>query len=204
MHKHSHSVQHDEFRLVLHDWVPPPTGHLGDSVDTPNEDDAICRENRGDEHLEFHARDEINDRLTPTASSSKRPMDIFAAQNAKHEQGKHLEDNPRHHEVVARGCTRVGVSGRGQSSARALEDQGKQIAEDEDPGVVLGRESRIFLPDSQDDMLQGEIDCCRKESLGRVSHGRCGCSKEVRVADRRDNQAADLDVEARHVEWIGV
>ena len=170
--KNLHSVENDEFCLVLHNVIPPSTRHLGDTVNAPDENGGKSREYRPHKQLKSHARDEVDYRLTPLVSSWKRSIEIFPAQSSKDEQGEHLKDNTRHHQVIAGGCTRVAVSSCGYPSARALEDQGKQIAEDEDPGIVLGRQTGILRPDSQDDVLQGEVDCCRQESLIGISNGR--------------------------------
>jgi hypothetical protein len=48
-----------------------------------------------------------------------------------------------------------------------LEDQGKEIAQDKDPSVVLGWNAGILLPDGQNDMLQGEVYGSGEEGLGR-------------------------------------
>lgn len=164
-----HSVQHDEFRFILHNVISPSTGHLGNTVDASNENHGKCREYRAHEQLESHARDEVDDRLAPFASSGKRPIEVFAAQDGENQQSEYLKDDTGHHQVVAGGCTRVSVSGCGYSSARTLEDQGKQVAKDKNPGVVLGGQTRVLASDCQDNMFQSKIDCCREESLGRVS-----------------------------------
>ncbi len=92
---------------------------------------------------------------------------IFTGQSDKHEQGDHLEYNARHHGVVAVGRAGVRIGGGGESSPGALEDQGKEIAQDKDPSVVLGWNAGILLPDGQNDMLQGEVYGSGEEGLGR-------------------------------------
>ena len=83
----------------------------------------------------------------------------------------------RHHEIVTRvleAGSRIG--GRGGTSTGTLQDEGKQIARDEDPGIEAGFDAREFRADFQDAVLEREINPRGEEG-------------------RRDDDAADLDFE---------
>jgi len=88
-----------------------------------------------------------------------------------------LPDNTGHHEVVA-GLLHGGsvAGGGGNASSGSLEDEGEQVAEDEDPRIVFGADAREVVADLQDDVLERKVDSGGLE-------GRC------------DDQAADLNVE---------
>ncbi len=164
---YSHSIQHDKVHFILHDFVAPPTRHLGDPEDTSDEDGGKRDEHGADEQLESRVGKKVNDRLTEIVSSLISSIEIFSGQGDKHEQGDYLEYDARHHGVVAVGRTGVRIGGRGESSPGALEDQGKEIAQNKDPGVVLGWNAGILLPDGQNDVLQGEVYGSGEEGLGR-------------------------------------
>jgi hypothetical protein len=122
-----HSIQHDEFGFVLHDGIPPPTGHLGDTVNASDEDDKVCGEEGSHEELESHVREKVDDRLTEFVPALEGGPGVLSGQDAKDEQGEDLEHDTGHHEVITNGCVGVGIRGRGQSSAGALQDQGEEI-----------------------------------------------------------------------------
>ena len=46
------AVQHDKVRLILHDGVAPPIGHLTDTEDTTSEDGEVREGEAADEQLE--------------------------------------------------------------------------------------------------------------------------------------------------------
>lgn len=58
-----------------------------------------------------------------------------------------------------------------------MEDEGEEIAHDEDPGVVFGLEAGEARADFEDAVLEGEVDAGGEEGGG-------------------DDQAADLDLKA--------
>ena len=110
---------------------------------------------------------------------------VVEDQRAEQDQGRDLPCDTGHHEIVAEFLGGVRVSGGGDATAGALEDEGEEIAEDEDPGVVFGSDERVITTNGEDEVFESEVDPCGEESRG-------------------DDEAADLDVEAIAVVGVAV
>lgn len=82
-----------------------------------------------------------------------------------------------HHEVVSRFLHGVAVfGGCSEGTADSLENEGEDVAGDENPCVHAGLDAGEFGADFEDDMFEGEVDAGGDEGGG-------------------DDQAADLDLE---------
>lgn len=180
------TIEHDEISLALHDRVAPSLCHLSDTEDATGEDGDVSEYEAGDEKLEAAIVGELDGRGAPERALLAGTGDIVGDEEAEDDEGEDLPDDTGHHEVVARllhgGSA---VSGGGQASSSALEDEGEEIAKDEDPGVPLGTDAREFVADFEYDVFEGEIDAGGQEGGG-------------------DDQAANLDVEAVAGPGVGV
>ena len=50
------------------------------------------------------------------------------------------------------------AGGGGNASSGSLEDEGEQVAEDEDPRIVFSADAREVVTDLQDDVLERKVD----------------------------------------------
>lgn len=112
--------------------------------------------------------------------------DIGAHEDAEDQEGDDLPDDAGHHEVVADLLLVVVVRCRGgDASARALEDEGEEVAADEDPGVIFGAEEAERGTQVADEVFESQVHARGHEG-------------------GRDDQAADLDFEACVGPWVVV
>jgi len=170
----------------LHDRIGPPLGHLADTEDATNEDGEVCQAKASNEELEALVVQELDGGGLETCAVSAGPDEIVRNQDAEDDEGKDLPDDTGHHEIVA-GLLHSGsaLGGGGNTSSGSLEDEGEQIAEDKDPRVIFSSDAGEVIANLQDDVLEREVDSGGEE-------GRC------------DDYAADLNVEAGTVPWVGV
>ena len=66
-----------------------------------------------------------------------------------------------------------------------MENEGEEVAEDEDPGVEFGSYPGVVAADGQDEVLQGQVDAGGDEGGS-------------------DDETGDLDVEPGVIKWIVV
>jgi hypothetical protein len=180
------TFQHDELGLVAHDFAPPATAQLRDTVDTSGEDGHVRNQERANEASEVgvvEQRHRLRRDAVLTAASAYRVIDNEEGEDS---QGDNLHDNPSNHKICAdvHHVRAVGRSG-GDTSTRALEHKREDVASDEDVGVPGGPETRPFLAKGDGDVLQGEVDTSRDKG-------------------GRDDEAADLNLEAHIAESIVV
>ena len=70
-----------------------------------------------------------------------------------------MPDDTRNHHVSAHFLgVAAWVGGSGSATASALDDEGEDIAEDEDPGVEAGFQPGKGGAQLDDDVLEGEVD----------------------------------------------
>ena len=99
-------------------------------------------------------------------------------QGEENQERDYLPYDTGDHEIIPRFLSAGAVvCGRCDASANTLEDEGEDIADDEDPGVVFGAEAGEGGTELEDDVLEHQVDACCDESGG-------------------DDQAGDLDIEA--------
>ena len=179
------AVEDDEIGFVLHDAVGPSVGHFRDTEHAAGEDGQIGEAEGAGEELEVPAMEQGHGGGREGGAVLVGSEAVVSDQDAEGEQRKDLPRDPGHHEVVAEVLGATGVCRSGDAAAGALQDEGEQIAQDEDPGVVLRPDAGVVAADGQHEVFQGEVDA-RGEEGGR------------------DDQAGDLDVEAVAVKRVVV
>lgn len=89
-----------------------------------------------------------------------------------------MPDDTSHHEVIACVLKRGSIVGsRCDTTSSALEDEGEQVAQDEDPGVPSCLQAGELVTNFEDNVFEGQVDAGSDES-------------------RADDQAANLYLEA--------
>ncbi len=169
------AIKNDEFVFILHDLVPPSGTELGDAVDTAGEDGDVCDDETSNEKLEAMGCKKAGAAGCKATSSADR---IVEDECTEAEESDDLPHDTSDHKIRADFLTaRAWSRARGQASTSALEDEGKDVAADEDPGVELGAEAGGVGAQFDDDVFEGEVDAGGDEGGG-------------------DDQAADLGFEA--------
>ena len=183
--RNHHAVEHDEVRLALHDRVRPPFRHLRDTEHAAHEDGEEGDEDRSGEELEFCRGEQVDGCLGEGGAVHVGAVAVVGYKDREHDERGDLPGDTGHHEIVADLLRGFRVCCRGDAAACALQDEGEQITEDEDPGVELGADAGVGAADGEDEVFEREVDA-RGDEGGR------------------DDQAADLDVEAVLVPWVVV
>ena len=179
------AIKNNKLNLILHDGVCPAARHLSDTEHATGEDDEESEDDGPSEELEVARGEQVDGRLREAVAAAVGPVDVVPNQNPEDQQRGDLPGDTGHHEVVPDILVGLGIGCGGDASARALEDEREQIAEDEDPGVEFGSYPGVVAADGQDEVFQGQVDAGGDEGGG-------------------DDEAGDLDVEARVIEWVVV
>ena len=153
------AIQDDEISLVVHDRIAPSVCHLRDTEDATHENGQVSDEEATDEDLEFGILQQFHCGWCQVCAAGADAANIVGHQTAEDEEGDDLPDDTGHHEVIAgllQGRTAVGCGG--DATSGTLEDEGQEITENEDPGVVPGWDAREFRTDFQYAVLESEVD----------------------------------------------
>jgi hypothetical protein len=68
-----------------------------------------------------------------------------------------------HHNINTNVGEVLGVGARGDSTTGSLEEEGEEVATDEDGGVCACTEARNLFAVGNDDPRKTKVDCCRKK-----------------------------------------
>lgn len=126
------------------------------------------------------------------------------------EDGGHLEGEAGNHDVGARLGTLLVVRGdRGHAAAEGLEDEGDDVAGDEDSRIILGRQPRVFATECCDNPSQTQVDTrsherrsnCKTTNLHQeaiLAPGVLPAHDAAGVAEHLADEAQDeCDIESR-------
>ena len=161
------TVQNDKVRLILHDRVAPPSGHLADTEDTTSEDGNVCEREAANEQLEARRIHELDSRGFELCTVRIHPQAVVGDHSAEDEEGDHLENDTGHHEIVADFLhVRARIGRRCDASAGSLYDEGEKIGEAEDPGVEFGSNAGEVGAEFEGDVFEGEVDAGGDEGGG--------------------------------------
>ena len=95
------------------------------------------------------------------------PNSKIRTQRLKHRQRKHLECQPCHHDVIAHIRALIRMAGRARhAAAHGLQDEGDDVAGDEDAGIEMGCEAGVCGAEGADEVAEGEVDACGEEGGG--------------------------------------
>lgn len=171
------ALEHDKVSLILDQLALPPLRQLDDTVDAADED-ADGGQGQGDEEpFEFGrgAQGGVAG-FAHVLGCAWRAGSAGIALGADGEveahededgEGEDLEREPGDHDVVTRfGRFVVVRCHAGHAAADGLEQQGDEVARDEEARIRQGFDSGIGLPDRDHDARQGQVDACGEEGGG--------------------------------------
>ncbi len=160
------ALEPDEEALVPDQGARPALAEFRDAVDGPDEDADGRERERRQEDAELGAASQgrvlgIQRGGAHGLHPSQRLDEEVEAQQLEHEQRDDLEGQSRHHDVIARVGALVLVAGhRGHAAANGLEEEGDDVARDEDAGVGERFDVGVFGAKGDDDAREGEVDAC--------------------------------------------
>lgn len=167
--------------------VSPTASHLGDTIDTPDEDKRIGTGDSVDKHAELLVGPQ-GERLGSRLSAPNpflHPHDIVDRHDAEEAKDDHLQDDTGDDGAVA-ALEQLIVGGTGTGRDRAadsLDEQAGYIGRDENVRVQRRAHARQGRVERQADVLQGEIDGDADER-------------------RSQNNGDDLGLESVFVPWV--
>lgn len=185
------TLEHNKQRLVLDQRTVPPFPELDDAVDGADEDADGRQRQRDEKSSELHAPPEgrvggIERGFAHAVRADNGPDGEVGAEEHEDQEGEDLEGKTGDHDVVARFGVLVGVGGGGgHAAAEGLEDEGEDVAGDEDARVREGFDAGVFRAKGDDDAGEGEVDAGGEEGGG-------------------DGEAAYLHEEAVLGRWLAV
>ena len=167
---HDHgALEPDEEMLVLDQSSCPALTQFGDAVDRADENAKSRQRQRDQEDPElgaasqrrvFRIQGRIAHRLHPPECLDCE----IHTQQLEYEQREDLEGQSRDHDVIAGIGALVLVAGCGcHAAADCLEQEGDDVARDEDARVGEGFDVRVFGAKGRDDAGEGEVDAGREE-----------------------------------------
>ena len=172
-HNHHRALEADEEALVPDQGAAPALAQLGDAVDGPDEDAKGRQAQRHEEDAELGAGPQRRVRRVQRGAGAQGPhppqrLDHeVQTQQLEEEQREDLERQPGHHDVVARVGALVLVAGYGRhAAADRLEEEGDDVAGDEDAGVGEGFDVGVFGAKGHDDAGEREINPRGQECRG--------------------------------------
>ena len=166
-------LEADKEALVPYKSARPALAQLGDAVNRSDED-AQGRQRQGDEEGAergagpqrgvFRVQGGV---AAQCAHPPQRLDEEIETEELEEQEGEDLKGQPRHHDVVARVGASVLVAGDGcHAAANGLEEEGEDVAGDEDAGVRERFEVRVFRAEGDDDAGEGEVDTRGEEGGG--------------------------------------
>ena len=157
-------LEADEEMLVPDQGARPALAQLGDAVDGPDEDAERRQGQRDQESAELGAGPQrrvpgVQGRVAHGPHPPQRLDHEVQAEQLEQEQREDLERQARDHDVVAHVRALVLVAGdRGHAAADGLEQEGDDVARDEDARVREGFDVRVFGAEGDDDAGEGEVE----------------------------------------------
>lgn len=175
-----HSIEEKELLLLPHQGVTPSTRHLRNTVDAADQDSEVRQNQYPTEHIHLPANGPI--RLANLivallrrgiALSTPLPVSPQVGQNqhTARTHRSHLEGDAGYDEVVAdvHNVDVVGgTSSRCDTSTDSLQDDGREITSDENPGVQSCFEETVLRPAVENEVLKRQVDGGSHE--GRAQH----------------------------------
>ena len=162
---HDHgALEANEKVLVLDQSARPALTQFGDAVDRSDENAKSRQRQRDQEDPELGAASQrrvfrIQGRIAQSVHPPERLDCEIQTQQLEHEQREDLERQSRDHDVIAGIGALVLVAGHGcHAAADCLEQEGDDVARDEDARVGEGFDVRVFGAKGCDDAGEGEVD----------------------------------------------
>jgi hypothetical protein len=178
------TLEDDELSLIAHEFTPPSSSQLGDTVDASDEYSKISGDDGEHEAAERGLVEQSHGLAGNLVATAVGADGVLDEKDTKASKNDDLEDDSSNHEVGA-DILHVGsvVGGRSNTTTSSLKDKREDITRDEDISVPGRSKARPGFAEGNDDVLEGQVDTGGNEG-------------------RRDDQAADLDLEAELVEGV--
>lgn len=171
-HDYHRALEADEQMLVPDQGARPALAQLGDPVDGSDEDAERRQCQRDEEDAELGAASQgrvlrVQGGVAQGPHPPQRLDHKVQTQYLEHEQRRNLERQSRYHDVIARVGALVLVAGYGcHATADGLEEEGDDVAWDEDAWVRERLDVRVLGAEGDDDAGKCEVDA-RCEESGR-------------------------------------
>ena len=171
-HNHHCALEADEEALVPDQGAAPALAQLGDAVDGSDEDAKGRQAQRHQEDAKLGAASQrrvrrVQGRGAQGPHPPQRLDHEIQTQQLEEEQRQDLKRQPGHHDVVARVGALALVAGYGcHAAADRLEEEGDDVAGDEDAWVGEGFDVGVFGAEGHDDAGEREIDARGQECRG--------------------------------------
>lgn len=162
--RHNRALQANKVPLRLNQMAAPALTQLSNTIHTPRENAQRRKDQRNQEPSESFAGSQLRMHRIQRALSAQllhgeiRPHRKVCGQHNENQQREDLHAQPRQHDVIAR--LRIGAlvgGSAGHAAAERLENQGEEVAGDEDLRVALGLEARVLRAEGAYDAAEAEV-----------------------------------------------
>lgn len=179
-----YALEDNELGLVAHELAPPSASQLRDTVDASGEDANEGDDNGTHEAAEGCLVEECDCLFGELVTAAVGADCVLDEEVAKEGEDDNLEDDTGNHEVRTDVLQAGSIVGRGcNTTTRSLEDEREDVTSDEDVCVPGWAEAGPRLAEGEGDVLESEVDTGGDEG-------------------RRDDETADLDLEAKFIEGV--
>lgn len=181
--------------MITHEGVAPTAGHLGETIDAPDQHCCVGHHDHPGVHLYFSKLDiallliELVVALLVRSGlqrlGSTVPVNVHQYQDTTNGHGRNLEGDASHDKVVS-SVDELFIrrtTGSRHTATYSLQANGTEIAADEDPWIETSFDQRVLGPAVQDKVLQ-----CKVNSGGDKTWS--------------EHQAANLEFHAWIAPWV--